>query len=164
MKQYPQKKFQLGRIGIVFVIVLSLFIGMLFGISIEKRVMMDQASQDTANVSYSTPAMLPTRQSATTWSITHTFTGNGNMNTVSFLADTLWKIQWSCGAGTTSENVIINVRDASSNEPVDLAAINTICNTSNVGGETIERHAGNVYLEIESEGGWTVKVLEAQYE
>ncbi len=41
-------------------------------------------------------------------------------------------------------------------------AINDTCKNGNTKGETEEHQSGDIYLEIESEGSWTVHVQEFQ--
>jgi len=45
--------------------------------------------------------------------------------------------------------------------PADIA-INEICKNGNTKGDTEEHQGGNVYLEVNSEGSWTVQVQELQ--
>lgn len=42
----------------------------------------------------------------------------------------------------------------------DLGAINTICQSGNVSGETEERVSGDLYLDVQSEGAWTMTIQE----
>lgn len=100
--------------------------------------------------------------SAPLWLPTHTFKGNGNKKTETFTVGSDWRIVWSCSpASDASYNVIVNVYNADGSA-ADLAAINTICQAGNTGDITEEHQGGTIYLEIVSEGGWTVTVQEPE--
>lgn len=100
--------------------------------------------------------------SAPLWLPTHKFSGNGNKKTGTFTVGSDWRIVWSCSpASDASYNVIVNVYNADGSA-ADLAAINTICSPGNEGDMTEEHQGGTIYLEIISEGGWTVTIQEPE--
>ena len=97
-----------------------------------------------------------------TWQTTHTYTGSGIKKTESFTVGNDWKLQWSCDPtsfGGSSYNVIIGV-NGSDGSTVDPAAINDMCKSGNTSGETEERTGGSIYLDVNSEGSWTINVQE----
>ncbi|HEY4383903.1 MAG TPA: hypothetical protein VGN34_05425 [Ktedonobacteraceae bacterium] len=158
----PKKKFSTGcLIGIGVAVGLSLFL-CICTVSVSLLRARSQASASDLSGSNQNVMIATTpsySDSSSQWVVTHTFQGNGDANTVAFTVNAPWKLQWSCGAGTYSENVIISVYNADGTVR-DYAAINTICNIGNTGGGTTEYQGGTVYLHVASEGGWTVKVLE----
>jgi hypothetical protein len=101
---------------------------------------------------------------ATTWQTTHTYTGSGSKKTETFTVGKAWKIGWSCTpgsfAGIDSYNVIVSVQKSGSDIPLDYGAINTLCKDGNASGETEEHKGGTVYLDIASEGDWTITIQE----
>lgn len=117
------------------------------------RICSSIATQTTYQRDQATPA------STGPWVVTHTFHGNGNDLTENVDVGDTWKLQWDCGVGTTSENVIIDVYNADGTL-LDPVAINAICDTNNNRGETLEHQGGTIYLRVVSEGGWTVKISE----
>jgi hypothetical protein len=113
--------------------------------------------------SASNPTSAPTQAPAQlTWTTTHTFTGNGTKKTAIFTAPDDWKIVWKCDPTTFyggSYNLIVSVT-GSDGSPIDPAAINTICKAGNTRDMTEEHQGGQVYLDITSEGAWTIQVQE----
>ncbi len=92
----------------------------------------------------------------------HTFSGVGLKKTAIFTVGNDWKIIWKCDINSFEGgqyNVIISVV-GSDGMPVDAIAINTICKTGNTGNSTEEHHGGTAYLDVNSEGAWTVTVQE----
>lgn len=115
-----------------------------------------------------TATPLPPQPTATnapppTWHTVQTFSGNGHQNAESFYEDAInWRIAWSCNPASTfggQYNLIVSVY-LSDGSDADIGAINTICQPGNTSGNTTEDLMGNMYLDIESEGAWTVKVQE----
>lgn len=97
-----------------------------------------------------------------TWTTTHTYSGSGQKKTETITVPNDWKIQWQCDPTSFSGmnyNVIIGV-DNSDGTYADPVAINDMCKSGNTSGETEERKAGNVYLDVNSEGSWTITVQE----
>ncbi len=124
-----------------------------------------QSTQAAPTSDTSTPTdtpIPPTPTHAPTWTITQTFKGNGNSKTGTFAVPDDWKILWACDAasfGGNSFNLIVDVT-GSDNTLVDPGTINTICATGNVAGATEEHQAGTVYLDVQSEGAWTITIQE----
>ena len=53
--------------------------------------------------------------------------------------------------------MIVDVK-GSDGSNVDPAAVNTICKAGNTGDSTQEYQGGNLYLDVASEGVWTIQV------
>jgi hypothetical protein len=107
-----------------------------------------------------TPAASPTATHTPKWTTIQTYSGNGSKKTGTFSVPDDWRIVWSCDPSSFyggQYNVIVGV-DNSDGSFLDPAAVNTICKTGNTGDNTEEHQGGNVYLDINSEGSWTVKV------
>lgn len=100
-------------------------------------------------------------QPATSWTVTHTFRGDGIKKTEAFTVGDDWKLQWKCNSDTANVggyNVIVTVY-TDTNTIQDIA-VNTICNPGNLSGETEEHQGGNIYLDVNSEASWTLTVQE----
>jgi len=73
-----------------------------------------------------------------------------------------WKIIWTCNPSSFyggSYNLIVTVT-GSDGSIVDPTAVNTLCKAGNTADSTEEHQGGSVYLDIESEGEWTVQIQE----
>jgi hypothetical protein len=106
------------------------------------------------------PTQVPTHP--TTWTTTHTFQGNGTKKTAIFTVGNDWKIVWTCNPSSSfggSYNLIVMVV-GSDGSPIDPTAVNTICKAGNTHDVTEEHQGGSVYLDIESEGAWSITVQE----
>jgi hypothetical protein len=113
----------------------------------------------TASISTATPGG---DKRAPNWVTVQTFKGNGNQKTASFSVGNNWKINWSCDPSSfdgLDYNVIASV-DSSDGSSIDFGTINTMCKSGNTSGTTTEHRGGNVYLDILSEGDWTMQVQE----
>ena len=99
------------------------------------------------------------------WVTTQTINGSGNKKTAIFTVPGDWKILWSCNPASDfigEYNLSVSVYN-SDGTPFDYAAINEICKTGNTSNSTEEHQGGQVYLDIEADGGtWTVQVQELQ--
>ncbi len=118
-------------------------------------------STSAGNTATTVPTKGSTPASQQKWTTTHTFTGNGNKKTAIFSVPDDWKIVWKCDPASFSigqYNVIVTVYN-SDNTPSDVP-INTICKTGNTGDSTEIHVSGSVYLDVASEGAWTVSVQE----
>ena len=118
------------------------------------------SSSTTSTSSNTTQQQSPSKPQ--TWQTTHTFTGSGEKKTETIAVPDDWKIQWSCDPTSFyggSYNIMIGVYNSDAT-PVDAVAINDICKAGNTSGETEERQAGNIYLDVNSEGSWTITVQE----
>jgi hypothetical protein len=99
------------------------------------------------------------------WTTTQTFTGSGAKKTATFAVGNDWKILYTCSgmnvSGYTSDaNLIVGVYN-SDGSIVDPAAINTICKAGKTTSDNTEEHqGGNVYLDVNAEGDWTITVQE----
>jgi hypothetical protein len=108
--------------------------------------------------STATPKPTPTPTHTAQWTTVQSFSGNGTNKTDTFNVPAKWKLVWTCTPASFggSYNVSVWVYDSSGNMQ-DLA-VNTICQAGNTGGSTIEYVSGTVYLEVDSEAVWTLKV------
>lgn len=96
------------------------------------------------------------------WTTTQTFTGNGTKKTGYFTVPNDCKLVWKCDATSfygSSYNVIVSVT-GSDGTPIDPTAVNTLCKTGNTGDSTDEHQGGQIYLDVTSEGSWTIQVQE----
>jgi len=96
------------------------------------------------------------------WTTTQSFSGNGSKKTQIFTVPNDWKIVWKCDPSSSfggQYNVIVGIT-ASDGSSIDPAAINTICKAGNTGDSTEEHQGGQVYLDIESEGAWSITIQE----
>jgi len=95
-----------------------------------------------------------------TWHTVATFKGNGQKKTQTFTVGKQWQIQWSCTPSSFyggQYNVIVELRttdDGGLGNPV----VNTICKAGNTSGDSQEYDAGTYYLDINSEGAWSVTI------
>jgi hypothetical protein len=111
----------------------------------------------------STPTgSIPTDLTPKMWQTTHSYSGNGSKKTETFTVGNDWKIESSCTPSSSSGigyNVTISVikSDATS---FASATINLTCNGGYAHGETRGSGGGNIYLDIVSEGDWSVTVQE----
>jgi hypothetical protein len=101
-----------------------------------------------------------------TWTTTHTFTGNGIQKTANFTAPDDWKILYSCAAqavgdGTYVDGVLGVIVTGTDNTPIDVA-VNATCKagSAKTTGQTEEHQGGQVYLDINATGDWTVQIQE----
>jgi hypothetical protein len=127
------------------------------------------AANTSTQSSVAPPTAVPTQAQPTKapavqkWTTVQTFSGNGAKKTNSFTVPADWRIVWSCTPSSflgNSYNVIISVNNASDGSPVDYGAVNTICKAGNTGDTTEERTSGSVFLDVNSEGAWSVQVQE----
>jgi len=97
------------------------------------------------------------------WRTTHTYTGSGIKKTEIFTVPDDWKIVWKCDpASFYGSQYNVQVYVYNSDGSIADVAINDICSSSNTHGETEEHQGGSIYLDINSEGSWTIQVQEPQ--
>ncbi len=122
-------------------------------------------STTTSNTTQATDMPIPTDTPVpTTWTTIRSFTGNGQKKTSVFTVPDHWRLKWKCNPASDyfgSYNVIIDVYN-SDGTPLDIAAINTICQHSNTSGDTEEYQSGDVYLDLQIDGAYTVTVQTLQ--
>ena len=95
------------------------------------------------------------------WTTTHTFTGSGSKKTGVFSVPSDWRINWTCKPSSftgNQYNLVIFVYN-SDNTLAD-SGVNTICKEGNTSDSTEIHTSGQVYLNIISEGDWTIQVQE----
>ncbi len=121
------------------------------------------ATADVANVVVATDTPIPTTQpteqptfSPQQW----VFSGNGNQKTTGFapLRNT-WQLSWTCDPASYGYdyNLIVELYDINGNL-IDTP-VNVICKSGVISGSTMEYNAsGLYYLDVSSEGPWTIKV------
>ncbi len=159
----PRKK---RRRWPIFLLIGALLLCVIIGVAVAassqsaKSPTSTSATGTTANTATTVPTKVstPVQQK---WTTTHTFSGNGNKKTAIFSVPDDWKIAWKCDPTSFSlgqYNVIVTVYN-SDNTPSDVP-INTICKTGNTGDSTEIHVSGSVYLDVASEGAWTVMVQE----
>lgn len=95
------------------------------------------------------------------WATVQTFSGSGSKHTATFTAPDDWRIVWKCDPASFSPsyNVIIEVDNASDGSMLDLP-VNTLCKAGNTTDSSEEHQGGQVYLNVTSEGDWTIQVQE----
>lgn len=107
-----------------------------------------------------TPAPTPTPTHVPQWTVVQSFSGNGNKQTGTFNTPDDWRLVWTCDPSSDyfgSYNLIVDV-DYSDGTPLDIGAINTICQQGNTSDYTEEHSGGDVYLSVVSEAAWTLQV------
>ncbi len=100
------------------------------------------------------------------WTTTHTWNGNGSKKTEIFTVPGDWKILFICTyqniGGVTGDGALaVNVY-GSDGSIIDPGAINATCKNgiAKTTGETEEHQGGQVYLDVNGTGDWTVQVQE----
>ena len=126
------------------------------------------ASTDTTTTniqaSSTTPGAQDTPQATVkpkTWTVTHTFTGNGSKKTGTFSVPSDWKITWSCQeTDGIDAQLFISIYNSDAT-PFDSGP-DTTCKASGpkTTGETEEHQAGNVYLDINTAIPWSISIQE----
>ncbi len=117
-------------------------------------------SGNTTTQSTSAPGATATPTHVLKWTTIQSFSGNGSKKTATFNAPDHWRIVWSCDPSSFyggQYNVIVDV-DNSDGTYLDPAAVNTICKSGNTSDNTEEHQGGDVYLDVNSEGAWTMQV------
>ena len=95
------------------------------------------------------------------WATTHTFTGTGSKKTGTFTVGDDWRIAWSCNPSSFSGmdyNVVVFVY-APGGSLVD-SGVNSMCKKTSTHDVTEIHSGGQVYLDVTSEGDWTIQVQE----
>jgi len=95
------------------------------------------------------------------WTTTRTFSGNGSKKTATFSVPDDWKIIWKCDHSSfqgLDYNMIIMVYN--SDGSLADSGVNTTCKSNYTHDETEIHTAGTVYLDITSEGAWSIQVQE----
>ena len=122
-----------------------------------------QATQDASTPYSSTPINTGyTPPPSPKWMTTHKFAGNGSKKTAIFSVPDDWKILYTCTHQDYGiEGVLGVVVYAADNTIVDVA-VNATCKpgVNLTKGETEEHQAGDIYLDIEGTGDWTVAIQE----
>ncbi len=106
------------------------------------------------------PAPTATATHTPVWTVVQTFSGNGDEKTSLFNAPDSWRIVWSCDPSSSfggSYNVMADV-NYSDTTTLDYGAINAICQSGSTSGMTNEYQGGKVYLDVTSEGTWTIQI------
>lgn len=104
------------------------------------------------------PTATPTH--ALKWTTTQTINGNGAKKTAIFTVPDDWKILWSCTGGDYGGFLSVTVYD--SNAAYVDGAVNSTCKAGNAPttGETEEHQGGQIYLDVNGTGDWTLQVQE----
>jgi len=89
----------------------------------------------------------------------HVFTGTGNETTPTFKVPNDWRIVWSCHpSGTYATYGYAFDIFAFDTHGNGIDAIDSMCAPGQLSGSSVESLGGNVYLQIDSSGNWTVEV------
>jgi len=92
------------------------------------------------------------------WKTLYAFKAVGSKKTYPFSVPQNWRLLWSCGNTEQtfySLTIAVNAPDGSSIDPV---AVLTQCQQT-ITSNTVEEHkGGTVYLNIDSDSGWTIQV------
>jgi len=160
-QQPPKRKRGRGLLitGIVVAVLLFGCIGASYAASRGATTTSD-ASSTTSGTSANamSPTTAPVQQK---WTTTHTIKGTGIKKTETLTLAEDWKLLWTCDPTSFTGgqyNLIVTVYGAD-NTPKDVA-INAICKAGATSGFTEEHSGGAVYLDVNSEGDWTVQLQE----
>ena len=180
MEQQPKRHFGrnigLGCAALAVLVVIGTIIGIAVAASgnnnstgASSSTPTDQATQDAA--SYATaaaqltadayaPTTPTTPAPAPKWTTVQTITGNGAKKTAIFTVPDDWKILWSCTGGDYGGYLGVTVYD--SNAGYVDGAVNSTCKTGQAPttGETEEHQGGQVYLDVNGTGDWSLQVQE----
>jgi hypothetical protein len=97
------------------------------------------------------------------WTTTQTFTGSGSKKTGIFSVPADWKINWTCKPSSfTSNQYNLVIFVYNSDNTLADSGVNTICKAGNTSDSTEIHTSGQVYLNIISEGDWTIQVQESK--
>lgn len=114
---------------------------------------------DTTTTTKAAPTTAPAKP--LTWKTTHSFNGNGEKKTDVFTVADTWKLKYTCkGMGDGIDgNLAISVYG--SDGTIQDLAVNTTCKDGLTTIDTTTEHTGGqIYLDINGTGDWTVDVLE----
>jgi hypothetical protein len=118
----------------------------------------DTQQQPTQAPAQPTPTPRPTQPPK--WTTVQSFSGNGGKHTATFTVPDDWRISWTCNPTSFNGldyNVIIEVDNASDGSVLDLP-VNTMCKAGHTSDTSEEHQAGTVYLNVTSEGDWSIAV------
>jgi hypothetical protein len=158
-QQPPKKKPSKLAIGCGSLVALVVFIVIISAATSGGKSGSTSTSSGADNTSNTTNSSAPSKPQ--TWQTTHTYSGSGIKKTETITVADDWKIQWSCTPSSfmgNQYNVIITVYG--SDGSMKDVAINDMCKNGNTSGETEEHSGGDVYLDINSEGQWSITVQE----
>ena len=155
-QQAPKKKSKFGiGCGVIAAVVILIAI-----ISIASNSGKSSSTTTSSSGGNSATQQVPAKPQ--TWQTTHTYSGSGTKKTETITVPDDWKLQWTCDPTSfngMNYNVIIAVYN-SDGTVADPAAINDMCKQGNTSGETEEHQAGNIYLDVNSEGSWSITIQE----
>lgn len=157
----PPPKKKRGRLALIIGGVIALLLFACIGTNAVMSSHGTATTATTGGTSDATQASNSTQAPTAKWTTTHTFKGTGSKKTESFQVGNDWKIVWTCDAssfGGNQYNVAI-IPTGTDNTPID-SGVNTMCKTGNTHDETEQHQGGNVFLDVISEGDWTVQVQE----
>lgn len=105
------------------------------------------------------PAPSPTPTHTPKWTTIQTFKGNGNKKTVPFTVPNRWQLLWSCNPASDggSYNLFVDVVRPDGTY-LDAGAVLTTCQAGNTRDSTQEYQGGTAYLDVQSEGAWTIQI------
>ena len=125
----------------------------------------DTTTTSSSNTSSSTTTTkaAPTTAPAKplTWTTTHKFSGNGTKKTDVFQVADTWKIKYSCRGQGQGIDGVLGVTVYGGDGTIQDVAVNATCKDGLTTMDTTTEHqGGQVYLDINGTGDWTVDVLE----
>jgi hypothetical protein len=98
-----------------------------------------------------------------TWTTTHTFTGNGSKQTETFTVPGDWKILYTCTFQDGGQvDGALSVEVYGTDNTIQDVAVNATCHNLKTTGETEEHQSGQIFLKMLGTGDWTVEVQELQ--
>jgi hypothetical protein len=114
-------------------------------------------SNTQSNVPTQVATQAPTR--APVWTTIKSYKGSGIKKTSIFTVPDDWKILWTCNpASFLNGQYNVQVYVYGSDGTLQDVAINELCQHGTTNRETEEHTGGDIYLEINSEADWTVKI------
>lgn len=168
MMQQPMKPRKARRWPWIIALIVVFFIGMAIGTSLgSSNSTSKSGSTSTAQPGGGTspqPTSAPAAPASTgKWTTTHTYSGNGIKKTEIITVPSDWKINYTCKgdnvSGTAIDGVLGVTVTNSDNTPADVA-VNATCKGNNTAGSTEEHAAGQVFLDVNATGDWTLQIQE----
>jgi hypothetical protein len=168
MMQPPPKRKRRIWLWIVLGIILLGIIGFFssHGSSQSSTTAIATTAPTSVSTASSAPTQVPTQVPTHTpgWKTIQTFHGNGNKKTAIFSVPDDWKIAYACTFqnidGVTGVGELGVTVYGANNSIIDPAAVLATCKigVKVTSGETEEHQGGQVYLNINGTGDWTVKI------
>lgn len=108
-----------------------------------------------------TPKPKPTATHAPSWTTFQKWSGNGSKTTDTFSAPDTWKILWTCTPSSFYGNYDLSVTVYGSDGSIVDFPVSVTCKSGYTTDSSVEHSgSGTYYLEIASEGDWTIQLQE----